>query len=775
MKKLNFLLMLFMGMFLIQSVSAVETLRASLGNSLIDGNQNNFGASDVFTFVKFNVTSSTYMLSKIEFYSPEITLTGANATIMIFNRSGDTIGTQIGTNSSSKDSWTTTSLNFTFSSGRPTLVPGDYYLVFAINGTSQGYFRAGETLTGSSESLWGSKSSVSGTPSFSLPTVDSLNIKLYSDSANTIDVSLISPTDNFRNTSSTWVFNSTLVPTNVNLTNATIFVWYSNGSLLNSTTNLVIGSVANTSRYTLFNVPFGTFIWNVLAKGINSTGATVSNFAPTNFTFIRQQFTLSNENHPNQTQDTDNNNFTIDITIANSTELFSAILVYEINSSTNKTKQATLTDIGGGNVRALANIDIPKVNTTNVRNFTWRFTFDDGSGFTTLTSDKYSQTITPTNINTTSSLAWINFTIFDEDTLLSRVVFFDGTFDWFLGLGTETKQRNHTRPSSNQFPFYTSNSTRTFFTDSKIQLRNNSGSQDDIQRNFDFRLDQINNLTLERQLLVPNLTRTTNVRIEVKDAGLQPLEEVYVTIERYYPGDDKYRMVENRKTDLYGQFVARLIENDIRYRAFIRDANLTLLKATGDFTLSCNTAICFLPFVIEDQGGELEPFENLTNYIITLGFNNDTNRFRFTWDDNTEQSPIHRLQVTRRLLNGTNIVCNVTSNSLQGVLNCDVGSSRASYDAQAFRRVGNREVRVASMTYKVGDLSQIFGMEGLFWGFILLFTLIGFGIIAHPIVGVVLYMVGFMFLGLFDIIFVDPAILIANLVLGVAFIWAFRG
>jgi hypothetical protein len=47
--------------------------------------------------------------------------------------------------------------------------------------------------------------------------------------------------------------------------------------------------------------------------------------------------------------------------------------------------------------------------------------------------------------------------------------------------------------------------------------------------------------------------------------------------------------------------------------------------------------------------------------------------------------------------------------------------------------------------------------------------------IFSPVVGIVLYLTGFILLGLTGIVYIHPGILIAEIIIGVMFIWAFRG
>jgi len=65
-------------------------------------------------------------------------------------------------------------------------------------------------------------------------------------------------------------------------------------------------------------------------------------------------------------------------------------------------------------------------------------------------------------------------------------------------------------------------------------------------------------------------------------------------------------------------------------------------------------------------------------------------------------------------------------------------------------------------------------MEGLFWSFILLFTFMAIGVYS-PAAGVGVYLIAFVMLGITGIIYVNPAIIIAQLVIGILFIWSWRG
>ena len=121
------------------------------------------------------------------------------------------------------------------------------------------------------------------------------------------------------------------------------------------------------------------------------------------------------------------------------------------------------------------------------------------------------------------------------------------------------------------------------------------------------------------------------------------------------------------------------------------------------------------------------------------------------------------------------MVCNSTSTSLASSLTCDVGSGEFNYRAQAFRRIAGSddERRVGLRNVKVGNAYEIFGLEGFFWSFILLFTLIIVGIYSPP-VGILLYAVGTILLGATQIIYMTPTMYIVHIAIAGLFWYAFK-
>ena len=418
-------------------------------------------------------------------------------------------------------------------------------------------------------------------------------------------------------------------------------------------------------------------------------------------------------------------------------------------------------------------IDIPKLDSQENRTFYWDLSLTNLTGTFLLNSSIYYQNVSPTIFHlcdATYTNSVVNFSIFDEATPTNEIVSdFKGSFEWYFG-GAGSVRKNYSIEivSNKSFAFCT-DPNANYTVDSKIHISSDGYEE----RTFEFIGKVYNPDTTNVSLYLLNSTLSSNIIIEVKDTGLSPLKDYLVEIYRFYPEDNNYKLVESKTTDLFGQITSKLVENDVKYKIMIYNNNNNLVKETGDISIACRSSICVIPFVIEDTTDDFDRFENITSYEYSLNFDNATKIFTFTWNDNTGNSPTHRLEVKRRLFNGTTTVCDTSSTALAGSLTCAVGDSTASYQAQAFRTVDSIERRIAVVNIKVGSAAQIFGREGLFWSFILLFTLIIVGMFS-PVVGITLYLVGLAFLGFSNIVQLDPAVLIAQVIIGGLFIWAFR-
>lgn len=426
-----------------------------------------------------------------------------------------------------------------------------------------------------------------------------------------------------------------------------------------------------------------------------------------------------------------------------------------------------------GNVTFTKSLTIPS-SAVGTQNFYWTIALTNSTNTYYFNSSENSQTVSTIEFARCNATyvnpILVNYSIWDEITTTDPVTaVLKATFDY--SLDNSYSKSYYLETTANTTFQFCSNYNGTFNVKATILLENASYHP----RTYELIENYSNASTRQKKLYMLPTTNGTNVIIEVKDSGNIPLTDYFVEIYRFYPETNNYTQVISDQTDLYGQIVAKLIENTVKYKFLFRDSNGTLVKTSEGVTIACRATICVLPFIIEDTTDDFDRFVNDTDYDWSFTFDNSTNIFTFSWNDVSGSSATMRLLVERYQANGTTTVCNSTSTASSGSITCDVGSSTASYQAQIFRQiVGSTEKRLATLSKKVGDLSGTFGKEGFLWGFFFLMTCLAFGYWKPP-VGLVLYGFGFVVLMITQIIYINPAIMVAEGVILVLFIWLFKG
>lgn len=478
----------------------------------------------------------------------------------------------------------------------------------------------------------------------------------------------------------------------------------------------------------------------------------------------------------NSTFDTDLESFFVNMSVGGTPVSAFGFLNY------NGTVYPTLDDeiiIVNNSVSFNKSIDIPVVDASQNHSYFWEiFITNSTADVLFINSTGGNQTVNPSDFGECTGATIeeaVNYTIFDESDRTPIEGDLHITFEWFLGSGTVRKNSSFHSVDDTSHIFCI-NANQTFFTNVITDVHHTPGTPPaninyhNIQ--YDFLLEPYSNDTTIQLLGLTNNTIGSDIIIKVKDTGAIPLEGWMVQIYKFFPEINEWWTIGSRLTDAFGQFEQTLIEKDVRYRFQFYDTERTL-QQTEEGVAACEITICFIEFIIEDVNDPFEVFDDIENYQASLTFNEDTNTYIFTWSDGTNEGAIQRLFVERYAFNESSVVCNVTSSNIVGSLSCGVGNGTYSYIAQGFRYLSGDELRVALLTVKVGDISLTFNLEGLFWGFILLFTLVAIGI-WNPPVGIVLYLVGYMLLGFLGVIYMHPAIFFAQLIIGVLFIWAFK-
>jgi len=498
-----------------------------------------------------------------------------------------------------------------------------------------------------------------------------------------------------------------------------------------------------------------TFYANDSAGNLNSS-----------FTSWFYSINENSQSFQSSTFDTSRESFNINITFDSDryTDV-SGTLVYN-NSRVSGTESGS-----GGELVFTAEKDIAVVSSETNNTFYWEVAMTDVSGQTLFNSTFNNQTVNPsTFIQCGAGELAVNYTTYQESNQTLLNTDFDATFEWKLNDSSSvTKNSSFSLSGSSQYNFCTNNN-KTYFTDVDIKL----DADGYTERTFGFIDEEFSNDTTHQRLYLLNDTLGTDFIITLKDVGLFPLPGHTIKIFRKLESGGEI-LVENEVTDHIGQIVARVIENDARYRILFYDEDNNLVKTISDALFVCTTTICQQTFIVQDLTDAFDDFDDLTDYTSSLTYDNNTRTFTFVWVDNRGESQTHRLLVEKiTFANGTETLQNTTSTSNSGVLSYTATDDTASYRVSAFRSVGGDENRIGVLNVKIGDSADIFSFEGLYWSFILFMLLLLVGRF-HPPTGIILYLFGVFMLGIFGLIYTNPAIIIAQFVIGVIFIWAWKG
>ena len=579
-----------------------------------------------------------------------------------------------------------------------------------------------------------------------------------------ISVNLITPTNDSLSNDDPVQFNATITPATYNLTNATIYVWRDNGTLFNSTTNSMSGDTADNTSWDIYNFNIDDYVWNVYGCQGNGNGINCS-FADDNYTLAWVPFEVDGEGYNIATLETKDETIYINITTDATVSNMGAFLVY------NGSLYAADHSCSGGFCQINRELDIPllinQANDNENKSFYWQITLFGTFGTFTANTTIHQQNVSNIDFNhTTLAHQAVDYKTYNESNITQILADFDASFNYYLGTGTVSESKNYSLTGDDNFTFYI-NRNETFIVNATIKIENNTNI-----RNYFFLKEEFTNTSTTQELFVP-WTDASNIIIEVKDQGLVPLEAYLTRIYRFYPSINQYKMVGSQLTDEFGQFVEKLVQNDAKYKFEFYNQNKELLKESERITIACRSAYCIVPFVIEIADSDFERFENLTLFSYDFSFDNTTNIFTLVWDDQREENSRIRLEVVRYKFNQSELVCNSTSTAKVSTLTCSVGSERATYKAQVFRSVNGNERRIALINVGVGSIFSNFGLEGLFWVFILLFTGIGIGAF-NPVVGATIYGAGFLIFGVIGLISVPLPVFFANTLLVVLFIWAVK-
>jgi len=416
------------------------------------------------------------------------------------------------------------------------------------------------------------------------------------NSSGSVTIHSLAPTNNTITVSNTFNFSvNSQASGGYNLSNATLSIWYNNGTLLNQTSKTAVG-IINSTNISLYNLNLGTYVWGFLVCANDSTSSTCA-------TSINSTFTRSievNSSAPLGSAETVTEVFQQNITAPSGLTVSSANLLFNGTSYS-----GTTSNVAADNWTLTRTLVIPIGD--GLKNFFWLVNFNDGSQVNTTTNTvQVNRTLLGQN-NATFPY-YVNFTFANEATSAALAGLIDAsswTF-WIGGGGTTTKSFTYSNSSANYGYGFGLNPSQYNFTTDLTLSYSASGYP-------------IRTYTLDDRHFTIGATNTTLYLLASADgiySSIQVVETtgisisgVFVTIERQVNG--VYQIVGSGNTDDSGT-VTFWVNPNFAHRVTASKTGY----ATAQVTITPSQSIYTLALSKTDQGATYDDEAGGLKYVI---------------------------------------------------------------------------------------------------------------------------------------------------------------
>ena len=564
--------------------------------------------------------------------------------------------------------------------------------------------------------------------------IESLTFSLNGTAS--IQTSLSSPSTGATLNLNGYNFTANYVMTNVNLVNATYYVYNSSG-LFNKTKVNVVGNTTNSTILFIDAFGIGNYVWNVQACGTNSTGVTCA-FDTVNRTFT-VGLSLNGVIYNSTTYQSTNEQFLLNISYDDVIYPDSTVtLVY------NGTAYLVTDKITSGS-NFLFNKTIAVHSTVGSYQFYYNITI---GGFTYQTIN-YTQTVSSaTSIKVaavcpTGYSPSYNFTFYDEESLLTM----NNTISYNLvyGYGNTSAFSTYGNISNVSTFSICINATQPSYYLSYGQIaftQNNYAS-----RNFYlFAGTKFTNTTTTNNLYNIKSSSSTVFQETVTDNQLTVYQGAYTSLLRWYPNLNEYRVVDMSKTDSKGQSTFNVNTQNTDYRIAVYSQDGSLYQLFTPVRFICSVLPCTYNVFITANAPDYSSYYGVET---SLTYNKTNHIVSFLWNDPSQTTHNMNLTVTRTSSNPSIVVCSKQTDGYTGIMTCDLTGLTGSYRIDAFRSASPSQFFNSLFINTKTGLNSLpnGGSFGLFFTFLLaaLGALIGtFSPIAALAIGIIALIPAFM-------------------------------
>jgi hypothetical protein len=529
-------------------------------------------------------------------------------------------------------------------------------------------------------------------------------------------------------------YNDTTItyPTNTSLTIGNTGVW-NYTETFNQTNNKTSNLATTINKYLNSTYLVGSFY--MIPFIFSSATAGILQYS--DMLFNNEGFIENSQTYSATTYETANEVFVLNFT-ADSPISTVAILNYNGTAYT-----GTSTCIGN-NCIATKTLVIPLLpgGATQNKSFYWTIIIYEGTNSYVQNSSTFSQTILGISALTggttcaagTSSA--FNFSFADETNLTAlNNVTVNYNIKYGLSGNTTGQTINGSLVNIASFSICINNSAPNYTIGYGEVQYSLTGYAD--RRFYIFENTRASNKTITNVLYLLQSASATSFLVTAQDNYLNNYENNYLTLLRWYPSVNQYKVVEMARTDEKGQTIFRVKTEDVDYRIGLYEQDGTLIKLIDPIRMICTVTPCTYNLFVSGTGGT---YTDVNNIAYDLSYNNNTQIVTFTWNDPSQATSSMNLIVKKLTGTGSTIICNSTTASFTGVITCDLTTQNGQITAYVVR-TASPGVRIAFLNIDKfltriidsanGKTLALFGMMIL----IMLVALIG---IFSPVFSIVL-------------------------------------
>lgn len=556
--------------------------------------------------------------------------------------------------------------------------------------------------------------------------ISSSDIQLLYNNGNALtypffSVTLNSPTSIYPSPA---IFNATIIGSN--LTNATLYLWYPNGTL-NATEFISLSGSRNESIFS--KTIIGLRKWNVYA-----CSEPICDFASSN---ISIGYKVNSEIYNTTSYISNSETFSLNITLNSGITFSSANLTYDGN-----TYEGTVYSDGGGNIIISKTISVPSV--AGSKSFYWTL-YLDSDEITTTTRTQTLLSFTSLSVAEScgsglSRLFYYDIRNENNDTLINSTVNYniqyglEGNATISVLNGSLVGVYNISICYNSTNPIYIGYGELQYFP-----FRNTTELYPN-RRFYLFQNVRASTISANGTLYLLPTADATEFQFTLADSYASPLPNRFIAIMRWYPSLNSYKIVEMGKTDNNGQTTFNVKTATEDYRIAHYYLNGTLVEMYSPVRFICVSSPCSYSLF---QSSFSQDYLDLSSLQQSFTFNHTTNIFTYSWNDASQETQSMNITVFKDYSSGSSAVCSSVGYGFTGIVTCNVTGQNGNLRAEIYR-TASPSIPINQLIVSVGEaLSDM--ANGKTIGLLIAFTLSVFLFIVgifSPVVAIILGIVG---------------------------------